>query len=213
MNITHFCRLRLDDIRVKTAVKAMACALVIGALMSMTRFDAQSQAVADSVVRLHILANSDSEYDQQLKLKVRDEVLRVCGDIYPNGCTKEQAEEILSKNMPRIIDAAQKCVNAAGVQQRVEGGLVNTYFSNREYDDFTLPAGNYDAVRLTIGSGEGHNWWCVMFPPVCIAASECDISDVLTEGQSEMVKSDDICCKFKIYEWYEKLTERQQVSR
>ena len=198
--------LDLGDHAVRTAVKAVACAFVIGAVLSMTKFDACSQAISDRVVRLHILANSDSEEDQLLKLKVRNEVLRICSELYPEDCTKEQAEEILAQNMPRIIDAAQNCVSDAGSDMKVGGGLVRSYFSNRKYSGFTLPAGNYDAVRLMIGSGEGHNWWCVMFPPVCIAASECDISDVLTDSQADLVKSEDMCCKFKLYELFKEFT-------
>ena len=108
--------------------------------------------------------------------------------------------------MSDIVNTAQNVAAQYGYDYDISGELVNMFFPNRVYDDFTLPAGYYDAVRLKIGSGKGHNWWCVMFPPVCIAAAECDISDVLSDSQLDLVKSDGISYRFKIYEWFEKTT-------
>ncbi|MBQ1389921.1 MAG: stage II sporulation protein R [Clostridia bacterium] len=198
--------LKLSNTKVKTAVKSVAVAFVLCFLLSMTDFDARSKDIADSVVRFHIIANSDNEGDQQLKLKIRDEVLNVCRNIYPEECTKQQAEAILSQHMSDIVNTAQNVAAQYGYDYDISGELVNMFFPNRVYDDFTLPAGYYDAVRLKIGSGKGHNWWCVMFPPVCIAAAECDISDVLSDSQLDLVKSDGISYRFKIYEWFEKTT-------
>ena len=184
----------------KFAFKAALCAVTICFAVSMTEFDAQSQAIASEVVRLHILANSDSFEDQSLKIKVRDAVQQSCEELYPEGCGKEQAETLIEKKLPEIIRAAQSVVESNGYDYRVTGRIVNMYFTARQYDNFTLPAGYYDAVRIEIGSGSGHNWWCVMFPPVCISAAEGDISDVLTDEQTKIVREGETEYRFKIYD-------------
>lgn len=192
----------------KTAVKAVLCAFVICFVFSMTAFDAQSRDISHRVLRLHILANSDSVDDQRVKLRVRDRVQLLCADLYPEGCTRQQARRILEDKLPEIVAQAQSVVDEQGCSERVHGEIVNMYFTNRVYNDITLPAGNYDALRLTIGSGEGHNWWCVMFPPICVSAASGDISDVLTDNECALVKSDDIEYRFKLYELYEDLASR-----
>ncbi len=187
--------------------KAVLCGFIICFVFSMIGFDAQSKEISEEVFRLHILANSDSTEDQSLKLDVRDVVQEFCYNIYDDAQSKEEAEEIISEKLPEIIAVAQEEVDRQGYDYKVNGEIVNMYFTNRVYNDITLPAGNYDAVRITIGSGEGHNWWCVMFPPICISAAEndADISDVLTQEQTEMVTDESYEYKFKVYEIYQNL--------
>lgn len=192
----------------KMFIKSLLCAFIIYTALTMTEFDAQSREISNEVLRLHIIANSDSARDQQIKLLVRDKVQSMCKDLYPEGCTKKQARSILENKLPELVQAACETLREQNCDLPVHGEIVNMYFTNRVYDDITLPAGNYDALRLTIGNGEGHNWWCVMFPPICIAASGGDISDVLTDEQTELVKSDKIEYKFKLYEIYEDLTNK-----
>lgn len=191
---------------VRTAVKAVLCAFFVCCVMSLLEFDAQSREIAGEVVRVHILANSDGEEDQALKLRVRDRVLLLCADLYPKGCTREEAEEIISRNLPEIERTARYALRECGCDCPVSACLVNMYFSNRTYGDITLPAGNYDALRITIGRGEGHNWWCVMFPPVCVGTAS-DISDVLSDEQTRLVESG-TTYKFKIYEIYENIVNK-----
>ena len=166
----------------KLAFKAILCGFVICLALSMTDFDAQSKEISNEVFRLHILANSDSEADQNLKLSVRDEVQKFCYNIYDNAKTKADAEKIISDKLDDIVAVAQNEVYKNGYDYPVKAEIVNMYFTNRVYDNITLPAGDYDAVRITIGEGKGHNWWCVMFPPICISAADNDaeISDVLS---------------------------------
>lgn len=191
----------------RNCFRAVLCAFVICSVLSMVSFDAQSKEIAGEVFRLHILANSDSEEDQNLKLDVRDVVQQFCYNIYDEAKTKEEAERIISDNLDEIVAVAQGEVDRQGFDYKVRGEIVNMYFTNREYDDITLPAGYYDAVRITIGSGEGHNWWCVMFPPICISAAEntAEISDVLDEEQTELVTDKSYQYKFKVYELYQNL--------
>ena len=194
----------------RTCFKSVLCAFIVCSLISMVSFDAQSKEISGEVFRLHILANSDSEEDQNLKLEVRDAVQEFCCNIYGNAETKQEAEQIISDNLDDIISTAQDVVDSRGFDYRVGGEIVNMYFTNRVYENITLPAGYYDAVRLTIGSGEGHNWWCVMFPPICISTSEntAEISDVLNEEQTELVTDGSYQYKFKIYELYQNLVNK-----
>ncbi len=193
----------------KLLTKAVCCAVCICFAMSMTSFDAQSREISQEVLRLHILANSDSEFDQSLKLEVRNMVQQVCYNIYSDVDSVREAKTIVSEHLDEIEAAAQSVVNQWGCSYDVKCELVNMYFTTRVYDSITLPAGSYDAVRVTIGSGEGHNWWCVMFPPICIgtAGNDADISDVLTDEQTELVSQPSYTYKFKVYEWYRDLTE------
>lgn len=187
--------------KIALAVKAFACAFVICFCMTMTKFDSQARDISDRVVRLHIIANSDSAEDQALKLKVRDKVRDMCRSELSSCKSKEQAEQTLEKLLPDIVKEAQDTVFSEGKTDCVGGELVNMYFTNRNYGEFTLPAGNYDALRLTIGNAEGHNWWCVMFPPVCVSAA-ADFSDVLTDSETELISEPGIEYKFKLYEAY-----------
>ncbi len=199
-----------NSIVMKCCFRAVLCAFLICSVFSMVSFDAQSQEISQKVFRLHILANSDSEADQTLKLQVRDVVQQFCSSIYGGAETKQDAQRILTENLGEIVEAAQEEVYRRGYDYDVNGEIVNMYFTNRVYDDITLPAGYYDAVRITIGSGRGHNWWCVMFPPICISAAEntAEISDVLNDEQTEMVTENSYQYKFKIYELYQNLMNK-----
>ena len=152
--------------------------------------------LAEKVVRLHILANSDSEEDQALKLQVRDVVLA-------------RATEILEQE-----HLAAEEIRAEGYDYPVTVELTDTPFPTREYDGFTLPAGEYLALRVVIGAGEGHNWWCVVFPPLCTAASS-DVAQTamaagLTEDQVGLITEDTegYVIKFKAVELWEQLRAR-----
>lgn len=191
-------------------LKSVLCGFLISFMITMVSFDAQSKEISTEVLRLHILANSDSEKDQELKLSVRNVVQEMCYNIYDGTESKEDAERKVQMNLDKIIKAAQDEVYKEGYTYDVKGEIVNMYFTNRVYNDITLPAGYYDAVRITIGSGEGHNWWCVMFPPICISAAEneAEISDVLSDEQTELVTDSSYQYKFKVYEIYQNLMEK-----
>jgi len=199
-----------NSVKLKCVLRAVFCGFIICFVTSMTNFDAQSKEIANEVFRLHILANSDSNEDQALKLAVRDEIQKFCENIDKTAKTKEEAEKIIKQRLPEIIEIASREVHKRGFSYPVKGEIVNMYFTNRVYDSITLPAGNYDAVRITIGNGKGHNWWCVMFPPICISAAEnsAQISDVLNCEQTKLVTDQKYEYKFKIYELYQNLMEQ-----
>ena len=123
------------------------------------------QTLKNQVVRLHVVAASDSEEDQAIKLQVRDAVLESLDHSIDNA---EEAKAYLAENLDRIEDTANRVLAEAGCGDTASVTLQKENFDTRVYDTFTLPAGIYDALRITIGAGEGHNWWCVAFPSLCL---------------------------------------------
>lgn len=188
-------------------------ALLIALLVSFawgTWADRTQQQLSDKVLRLHVLANSDSEADQDLKLKVRDSVLETASAILADCPDRETAEQRLSAALPEIEDAARARIAAEGGEQTVTAELRPTVFPTREYEDFTLPAGEYLALRVVLGEGEGHNWWCVVFPPLCAettsSLSQTAMAAGLTEEEVALItESDGYQLKFKAVELWEKL--------
>lgn len=172
------------------------------------------QALADKVVRLHILANSDSEEDQALKLQVRDAILVRAEEILRDSGDRQEAEEQLREALPELTELARETVAANGYSYDVTAELADTVFPTREYEDFTLPAGEYLALRFVIGAGEGHNWWCVVFPPLCAQTT----TDVAQTAMAAGLAEDDVrlmtedgggyVLKFKSIELWESLREK-----
>lgn len=128
-------------------------------------------ALKEQLVRLHVVANSDSEADQALKLQVRDAVVESLRQGLDQAMDVNQAICYLQEHLPQIQAVANRVLEAAGSAQRAVVSLAKEAFPTREYDTFSLPAGIYQALRVVIGSGEGHNWWCVVFPQLCLPAT------------------------------------------
>lgn len=163
------------------------------------------ESISNKVLRLHIIANSDSDYDQNVKLKVRDEVLKLSDDMFADCKTLDDAKNVSQKNIDLIQSVANKTLSSLGCSEAATVAVAKEYFSTRIYDDFTLPAGIYDSIKIVIGNGEGHNWWCVMFPQVCLSGCTKDLEDDLTDEEIKMIHSKDYIVKFKAVEIYEKL--------
>ena len=165
-------------------------------------------------MRLHILANSDSEEDQALKLQVRDRVLDRAAEILTESADRAAAERALRAALPELESLAADEIALRGYDYPVTAELADTAFPTREYDGFALPAGRYLALRLVIGAGEGHNWWCVVFPPLCTAVS----SDLAQTAMAAGLTADDVqlitesesgyVLKFKSIELWESLRAR-----
>lgn len=166
-----------------------ACALLAGLLVSVviSSFEAFAESceeISANVLRLHILANSDSQEDQALKLAVRDRILELDQELFAEADTLEDMKQTVCAELDRIEEIARQEVRRQGYSYDVQAELTHMYFTTREYDTAVLPAGWYDAVRITIGSGEGHNWWCVLYPPLCLPAAEAkepDTEELLQE--------------------------------
>ena len=130
---------------------------------------AQTQ-LADHVIRLHVLANSDTQADQDLKLQVRDAVLARTDAILADQDSADQAAALLQAHLDDLAQTAEAEIQAQGYDYPVEVRLEETWFPTRTYENVSLPAGNYLALRVLIGQAEGHNWWCVVFPSLCLTA-------------------------------------------
>lgn len=146
-------------------------------LSSFGAFAQDCREIRDSSLRLHILANSDSQEDQALKLKVRDRVLAQCGGLFSGTQNAGDAKKLAQAHLDEIVECAEKVLRENGCDDSVQAQVVNMHFETRVYEGFAMPAGNYDAVRITIGEAEGHNWWCVLFPPLCLPAAESTSQD------------------------------------
>ena len=176
---------------------------------------AQTQ-LAERVVRLHVLANSDGEEDQELKLLVRVRVLARATELLTQAGNRAEAESLLRRELPELEALAARELRANGCDYPVTAELTDTEFPTREYDGFTLPAGEYLALRVVIGEGAGRNWWCVVFPPLCTAASAevpaAALAAGLTEDQVGLITEEDrgYVLKFKTVEWWEQL--RSQLA-
>ena len=170
--------------------------------------------LADKVVRLHVLANSDSKADQALKLRVRDVVLERATAILEQSDDRREAESRLRGQLLELERIAAAEITAEGFDYPVTVELENTDFPTKEYDGFTLPAGEYLALRVIIGEGQGQNWWCVVFPPLCTAASADVPASALAAGFSEeevrliTEENQGYALKFKALEWWETLKEK-----
>ena len=189
-------------------LKAVSGAMVICLMLSVCQLHGTCEGVRQNAVRLHILANSDSEEDQALKLKVRDAVLALSAGWQEEAATAAEALALAESRLPAIQAAAQAVVAAEGYDYSVRAEVCRMYFTTRQYDTLTLPAGTYDAVRLSIGAGEGQNWWCVMYPPLCVGAAtdRRQAASLWSDGQQDFVKNGDrYVVKFKVVEWVQGL--------
>lgn len=188
----------------KMFMKVLVSLFVISVMFSMIPFESTCIKLQNDVLRLHILANSDSAKDQQLKLEVRDEVIAQIAPLYNCVETKEQAIAVTKDNLPLIEEIAQAVVKSHNADYTIKADITNKYFNTRYYEDFTMPAGMYDTLQITIGDAKGKNWWCVMYPTLCVgASSKISMEEDLSDDEYKVITSKDIEYKFKIVEYYE----------
>lgn len=148
--------------------------------------DAVSKDICESVLRLHVIANSDTKEDQELKLKVRDNVLSYMNTICKNARNKEEAIQIAESHIDEFKQIALNTISENGYDYSVNLKIGNFSFPTKTYGDISLPSGYYDALRIEIGEAKGQNWWCVMFPPLCFV----DVSSgIVPEDSKEEMKS------------------------
>ena len=187
----------------KNAVWIAAALCLLLAVMLTASVKRQAEALSERVVRLHVVAASDEPHEQEIKLKVRDAVNALIAPRLSACGSREEAETILARSLPDIEEAARA----------VYGGVVSVslgreLFPTRVYETFALPAGEYESLRVTLGAGEGHNWWCVVFPPLCGQDGAEEAFARLGEGESVFIKGDGVVIKFRLVEWLEKMAER-----
>lgn len=186
-----------------TKTKALIFGFVFSVIVSMLNFSGKCESISEKILRLHIIANSDTCEDQTLKLKVRDGIINKFGselEVYSN---LEEAKQVAESKINEIEDFAKNVVHENGYDYPVKAEVTKMYFNIRRYKEVTLPAGFYTALRITIGQGKGKNWWCVMFPPMCLPAAEekSELSEVLSDSQLDIVENEgEYIIKFKALE-------------
>ena len=172
---------------------------------------ALQKTLADKTLRLHVVANSDTDADQAQKLRVRDAVLGAVGALTDGCSSRAEAERALGAGLGRVQAAAQSVLDAEGCDLPVRVSLEDQRFGTRTYDTFSLPAGTYRALCVRIGAAQGHNWWCVVFPTLCTAASGEETARIAAAGgfdadETELVTdADGYVLRFKLLEWLDEL--------
>lgn len=166
----------------------------------------RQDGISSRLVRLHVVAVSDDALEQEIKLSVRDGVLEYLSPALEAARGSDEAQRIISSRLPEIRAAAQRY--AQGREVRVS--LEPEYFPTRRYDGFTLPAGRYDCLRVTLGSGQGHNWWCVVFPPLCIdaAARERALDSMAQDDRALITEAEGYELRFRIVELWGEIMQR-----
>lgn len=183
---------------------AMLIALCVSCLSGLWAQRTHTE-IADQMIRLHVLAASDSEEEQAVKLEVRDAVLEELRPKLADCSGKTDAAETLESALPEVKAAA---LTAAG-NRDVTVSLSEEYYPTREYDGFSLPAGRYTSLRVVLDEGKGHNWWCVVYPPLCITAAEASeqAMETLNADTAQIItESDGYIVKFKLLELWGELT-------
>lgn len=178
---------------------------------------AVSQDIADSVFRLHVIANSDSKQDQDLKLKVRDELLKYMNNLAENCSSKEEVIQLAKENQDKFKQIAEQTITENGFSYSVSVEIGDSDFPTKTYGDISLPAGTYDALKVKIGEAKGQNWWCVMFPPLCFVdvssgivpdESKEELKENLNDEEYAVISETDdnkINFKFKLIEFFQNL--------
>ena len=187
----------------KRLFRSVIFALTFCFILMLVPFEGQCREISDKVFRVHILANSDSEADQKLKLRVRDALVNAGEEILKDVDSKEEAERLIEKNIPKLKSIAENVVFQNGYDYPVDLEITNMYFDTRHYGNITMPGGFYDALRVKIGKAEGKNWWCVMFPSPCIySVSKTEtLEENLSDGEYKIISSEnEYQYRFKIVE-------------
>lgn len=175
-------------------------------LLSGTWAGAASSRVSEGLVRLHVIAASDDATEQAIKLDVRDAVLSYLEPKLDSAADIAGAEALIEANLEGIAAAAE----SAAQGREVNVTLGEEYYPTREYDTFSLPAGRYQSLRVTLGEGAGHNWWCVVFPPLCLTAAESEAAFEELDGETRAIISSDgggVQFKFRLLELWGELME------
>lgn len=194
------------------------------ALLSFNYSKAISSNLSDSVFRLHIIANSDSSADQELKLKVRDKIIEYMNTLTSNSSDKKDVISMVNNHLDSFKEIALNTIKENGYNYDVNIEIGNFNFPTKTYGDISFPAGNYDALKIEIGDAIGQNWWCVLFPPLCFVNSSTGVVpddskntlkeninsesyEIISEGNNSNDNTSDIKIKFKIIEFFNNFTK------
>ena len=194
----------MTDNKLKNWELALLLALCIS-LCACTWAEGRRQVISSGLVRLHVIAASDDDAEQALKLRVRDDVLEYLSPKLDEVSDSDEAQQIIKNELPNIRKAAERSAEGREIQV----SLSEEYYPTREYESFSLPAGRYQSLRVIIGEGEGHNWWCVVFPPLCISAAEQEKAmDAMSDEERGIItEAEGYEIKFRLVELWGELME------
>lgn len=167
----------MDGVFMKKLLKIMGICTLAALLLWCGSVLADRKTLGENVIRLHVVANSDTQADQAVKLEVRDAVTAYIAENLDTDLSQSQAKAWLEDNLDELTAVANIALSRAGFVQEAQVSLRQEAFPLRQYDTFALPSGVYDSLRITIGAGEGRNWWCVIFPSLCVSAASQDAAD------------------------------------
>lgn len=194
----------MKEYKLKVWETAALCALCV-TLCVCAWAQGRQQDISSSLVRLHVIAASDETAEQELKLRVRDNVLEYLTPVLDKAESPEEAQRIINGELTSIKAAAEACAGGRSVSVT----LGQEYYPTREYEGFTLPAGQYQSLRVILGEGKGHNWWCVVFPPLCVSAAEQNKAlDAMSEPERGLItEADGYELRFRIVELWGELMQ------
>lgn len=183
--------------------------LICAVILSFAGFDSACDNIRQNVLRLHILANSNSQADQEIKLKIRDEILKNT-NIFEECTDLDSAVLVAEQEKVLIENTAKRVLEQNGFNYDVSVEIGDSNFTTREYDDFTLPAGTYKSVIVKLGKAEGKNFWCVLFPAVCVpSATKHSLDESVSKSASEIAENPEgYVMRFKAIEWYESIKNK-----
>lgn len=194
--------------KIKILNISLAIAFIFSILLSFVTFEARCNDLRENVFRLHIIANSDSAEDQSLKIAVRDAILAESETLFFDTQSLDDAILTTEKALPQIKRIAERVIAKEGYSYNVEVSISNSFFDTRVYEDFVLPAGEYEALKVEIGEAKGKNWWCVLFPSICVGSAG-DLSDAVDNKSAQVAKNPKkYTVRFKIVEWYETIKRK-----
>jgi stage II sporulation protein R len=168
----------MDGVFMKKTIKFIGIAALLLVLFGVGVLLSDSMTLRNDVVRLHVVANSDTEVDQKTKLSVKDAIVAYIRQDITQLENAKQAKLYLQERLPQLREVANKTLTSLGVTDRAKVYLTTEEFGVRDYDTFSLPSGVYDSLRVEIGQAQGKNWWCVIFPALCLPASQDGFEDV-----------------------------------
>lgn len=202
-------------------ILAAACLLITG--YQQYKQSKMTEEIAEKIIRFHVLANSDSKEDQQLKLKVRDAIGTYMQPKFSEVSNIEQSRQIVTDNLSDIEKEAEAVIAKEGYTYDVSAKLAWTEFPEKTYGPYTFPAGDYEALEVTIGDGGGHNWWCVMYPNLCFYNSTYEVIDkeaekslartLTSEEYKSLMESKDYKVKFALGDFWEDVKEAVAISK
>ena len=185
----------------------IACIFCI-ACSALFSFGEECSFIRENTLRLHILANSDSPADQALKLKIRGAVLSCSGELFSGCDTRQKMISAAQEQLPKIQQVAEQTALHNGYELPVTVSVTDMFFETRRYDHVILPAGTYTAVRIELGAAAGKNWWCVLYPPLCVSAAQTGFTEEEAQISDSLLQQDALPryrARLAVVEWWETL--------